>query len=82
MLDFINLLLEGLGLPSVVSISEISSLLGSYVEWWQMLNPQLLFSIVFYLACSWGLFSLTLRYMYRIVKKVVHYPHKKGCEYK
>lgn len=82
MLDFINTLLNGLQLPLVLEISQISNALAVASEWWQCFNPQLLFSILFYFACSWGIFSLTLRLMYRLVKKIIKYPHSKGCEFK
>lgn len=82
MVTFINLIFEGLELPLILELSSIQDMLMSSLEWWQALNPQLIFSIVFYLACSWGIFSLTLRLLYRTVKKIIHYPHKKGCEFK
>lgn len=82
MVTFINTLLVGLELPLVLDISSISEILLTSQNWWNVLNPQLIFSIIFYLACLWGIFSLTLRFMYRIVKKIVKYPHSKGCEFK
>lgn len=82
MLTFMNLILENLELPLVLDLPSIQSALASAVEWWQIMNPQILFSILFYFACSWGLFSLTLRLMYRVVKKIIKYPHSKGCEFK
>lgn len=81
MLTFINLLLEGLELPRVLELSAIESAVINAQGWWNLLNPQLLFSIFFYFACSYGIFSITLKLLYRWVKKIVHYPHKKGCEF-
>lgn len=83
MVDFINIILAGVGLPEVLPLVELSTLVQSFTDWWQFLgNPHALFSAVFYFLTSYGIFSLTLVLMYRIVKKLVHYPHKKGCEYK
>lgn len=82
MLTFINTLLDGLELPLVLEIPVIAEMVTNAQNWWNCLNPQLIFSIIFYLACLWGIFSLTLRFMYRIVKKIVKYPHSKGCEFK
>lgn len=83
MLDFINILFFNLGLPTVLSFGDISYALSGLQEWWQFaFDPTLVFSSLFYFLCCWGVFSLTLRLLYRVVKKIIKYPHSKGCEFK
>lgn len=82
MVDFINILLEGLGLPTVIPFGELDGILLDLSDWWQFFgSPTLLFSSFFYLACSFGIFHLTLGLLYRLVKRAIHYPKRKACEY-
>lgn len=81
MINYINLLLNGVGLPNVVMLSEIREYFGSITTWSQIFEPTILFSSLFYLLCSWGVFSIALILPYRLFKKIIRYPSKKGCEH-
>lgn len=80
MTEFMNMLLEGVGLPSLLTLPEITDVIQGAQGFYNLARPDLIFSVFFYVACSLGVFGLTLKLLYRVVKKMIRYPSRKGCE--
>lgn len=80
MIDFLNMLFNGVGLPSLLSVQELAQIANNATGFYSLMRPDVIVSIYAYIACALGLFSLTLKLLYRLIKKLINYPSRKGCE--
>lgn len=80
MIDFVNMLFNGVGLPTLLNVQELAQIATNATGFYSLMRPDVIVSMYVYLACAFGLFSLTLKLLYRLIKKMINYPSRKGCE--
>ena len=76
--DYINLVLSSIGLPSVLSIESLKSLLMSLTQWWQIFQPDLIFSIFVYLGCMYVSYFVICILPFRLFKRILKFDKKRG----
>lgn len=77
-IEYINTILNSVGLFSILSISDISSMLLGSAEWWNILNPQLLFSIFAYFGCAYAFYFISCIMPFRLFKRLFKVDNKRG----
>ena len=80
LIDYINYVLNGVGLPSLMNLSDLMTYYQNVTEWSQIFNPQVLFTTLAIFCSSWAIFSLICIMPFRLLKKLINYPSRKGCE--
>lgn len=80
LIDYINYVLSGVGLPQLMSLSELMTYYQNITEWSQVLNPQVAFSSLALFSCCWAIFSIICILPFRLFKKLINYPSRKRCE--
>ena len=78
LIEYINIILNSVGLPSVLTVTEISTIIQSATEWWHLLNPQLLFSIFAILGFCYSMFFVSCIMPFRLFKRLFKVDNKRG----
>lgn len=77
-IEYINIILTSVGLPSILTVEELVTFLASCTEWWHALNPQALFSVFAILAFCYGFFFISCIMPFRLFKRLFKVDNKRG----
>lgn len=79
--EYLNYILNGLGFSNLLlTLQDIVLYVSDLTDWSQLVRPDLLFSVIFYLGAGIGIWSIVVVYPYRLLKKIIKYPSRKACE--
>lgn len=73
------ILVEMLGFQ-IPQIAEITDYYVNITEWAQMFAPAYFIGAIIYIFSAYALFSLTCIFPFRLLKKLIKFPSRKGSE--
>lgn len=79
-LEFFNYIYSVLIGYSVPELDIITEYFSNISHWSQMFNPAYFLGALVYILVGWFIIQFTMILPVRVVKKLIKYPSKKGCE--
>lgn len=81
LVEFIRYMLSGLGLSNLLlTLEELVQYVSGLTDWSQLIRPDLLFSVTFYLGAGIGIWQICIVFPFRLLKRLIRYPSRKACE--
>ena len=81
LIEYIQYILNGIGLSDILlTLQEIVSYVSELSSWAQLIRPDVLFSVIFYLGAGIGIWQIVIVYPFRLLKKFIRFPSRKACE--
>lgn len=75
--DFMVLLLTPFGI-SPLNFIDLCSAISSTESWFHLLSPDVIISFMFYVAFAFGMFYFVFVLPFRVIKRILRAPDKKG----
>ena len=79
-ITYINIILNQMVGFQIPNIAEITDYFSQITEWSQMFAPPYFIGAIIYIFSAYAMFSLTCIFPFRLLKKLIKFPSRKGCE--
>ena len=77
-IDYINIVFSGVGIPTILSLTDLTSVIMSTTGWWQMLRPDVLISCYCYCGVAYAFYWTICILPFRAFKRLLKFDNKKG----